>query len=127
MILKKSLLFAPLLGLVLTGAAHATTLFTPPLVPDGDNLLDCYIVNVGDKARAVTIAVLNREGEAVVPPVEVTLNPGEEKVATAQASDTASDAPRYCQFVVEGGRSNYRASALVREPGRGSISALPAE
>jgi hypothetical protein len=127
MSLKKSALFAPLLGLVLAGAAHATTLFTPPLVPEGTNLLDCYIVNVSDKERVVTITVLNREGEAVVVPLDVTLQPGEEKVVTAPASEEPSDAPRYCKFIVEGLRSNYRASVLVREPGRGSISALPAE
>jgi hypothetical protein len=62
-----------------------------------------------------------------VPPLEVTLKPGEEKVVTTPASDEPSDAPRYCKFVVEGLRSNYRASVLVWESGRGSISALPAE
>jgi|GEM_PF-5304033 len=124
MILKKSLLSAPLLGLILVaGATQAATLFTPPLVPEGGNLLDCYVVNVSGKERAVTIVVLNREGEAVLPPVEVTLNPGEEKVATAPAGLS----PRYCKFDVEGGRSFFRASVLVREPDVGSISALPAE
>ena len=127
MITKKSFLCASLLSLVLAGAVHAATLFTPPLVPEGNNLLDCYLTNVSDKTHAVTIEVLNREGDAVVPTVEATLNPGEERVATAQASDSPTDAPRYCKFVVEGGRTNYRASALVREPGRGSISALAAE
>lgn len=109
------------------GAAQAATLFTPPLVPDGVNQLDCYIINVSDKERTVTIEVRNREGETVLPPVTVTLQPGEERVAVAPASDVPSDAPRYCKFIVEGNPSNYRASVLVEEPGVGSISALPAE
>jgi hypothetical protein len=128
MVAKKSFLFAPLLGLALmAGAVQAATLFTPPLVPDGANQLDCYIINVSDKERTVTIEVRNREGEAVLPPVEATLKPGEERVAVAPASASPSDAPRYCKFIVEGKPSNYRASVLVEQPGVGSISALPAE
>jgi hypothetical protein len=117
-----------LLGFVLVaGAAQSATLFTPPLVPDGNNVLDCYLTNVSDKTRQVTIKVLNRLGEDVVEPVLAKLNPGEERVATAEASDDPSDAPRYCKFVVEGSRSDYRGSALVRKEGEGSISAVPAQ
>ena len=115
---------ALLLGVVVTAAAaQAATLFSPPLVPLGDNQLDCYLLNVSDEVRGATIVVLNREGQPVVEPVSVTLQPGEERVATAPASDE----PRYCKFVVEGARFNYRASVLVRKGGEGSISALSAE
>jgi hypothetical protein len=40
-------IFAVALPLALSlaaGATHAATLFTPPLVPDGENQLDCYLV-----------------------------------------------------------------------------------
>ena len=47
----------------------------------------------------------------------------EQRVATAEAGDD----PRYRKFVVEGSRSDYRGSALVRKDGEGSISALPGE
>jgi hypothetical protein len=50
-------------------------LFTPPLVPDGANRLDCDLVNASDKVREGTIAVRNRDGE-MLKSVDVTLNPG---------------------------------------------------
>jgi hypothetical protein len=40
---------------------------------------------------------------------------------------SASEGPRYCKFIVEGARSNYRGSVLTRQVGGGSISALSAE
>jgi hypothetical protein len=127
MTMKRSLTFSLLLGLVLmAGAAYRsmlfTTLFTPRLVPEGDNQLDGYLVNVSDQLRAATIEALNRAG-TVKASVSVTLSPGEEKVATVPASDE----PRYCKFVVEGARVNFPASVLVRQEGVGSISALPAQ
>jgi hypothetical protein len=121
---RKRLFTIPLLlGLVLmAGAAHTATLSTPPLVPDGENELDCYLVNVSDKRREATIEVLNRDG-AVLKSVDVMLDPGAHAMATALANEL----PRYCEFTVEGGRPYFRASILVRQPGTGSISALPAE
>jgi hypothetical protein len=76
---RKPLAFALLLGLVLmAGAAQAATLFTPPLFPDGDSQIDCYLLNVSDEVRRAIIEVFNRDGESLIPPVEVTLQPGTE-------------------------------------------------
>jgi hypothetical protein len=110
-------------GLAVATAAHAeaATLVSPPLVPEGTNFLDCYLVNVGEKARNVTIQVFSREGVAVMT-VETTLDPGEEDVARA----TSDQNPRYCKFVVRGNVRDFRASILVRQDGVGAISALPA-
>jgi hypothetical protein len=110
--------FALLLGLVVMIATAQAALFSPPLVPLGDNQLDCYLLNVSDEVRRATIVVLNREGEAVVDPVSVTLQPREERVATAEVNVE----PRYGMFVVEGAHFHYRASVLVRKGGEGSIS-----
>lgn len=86
MTMKRRLTFALLLKLILVAAASdAATLFPPPLVPDGDNVLDCYLVYVSGEPRVVYIQVLNRDGVAVVPPVETTLHPGHEDVARATA------------------------------------------
>jgi hypothetical protein len=124
MTMQRTLTLFLLLGLVLmAGVAQAVTLFTPPLFPDGDSQIDCYLVNVSNEVRHVTIEVLNRDGELVREPVVVVLYPGTEEVASAPASDK----PRYCKFVVDGTRSNVRASILVRKPGIGSISALSAQ
>jgi hypothetical protein len=129
MTMKRISTFALLLGLVLVAGAAAgvtvtvfTTLFTPPLVPEGQNVLDCYLVNVSDQERQATIEVLNQDGTPLNS-VGVTLNPGAEAVATVPASAS----PRYCKFQIEGTRLHFRASILVRQPGVGSISALPAE
>ena len=102
-------------------SAHAAVLVSPPLVPDGDNVLDCYLVNVGQKTRTVVIDVFARDG-SVIESVATTLGPGEEDVARAEADQL----PRYCRFTVTGPKSEYRASILIRQTGVGAISALPA-
>ncbi len=112
MITNRRLTFALLAGLILIAwAAHATTLFTPPLVPDGDNQLDCYLLNVSGQTLSASIEVLTHEGV----------------VLEAVASVLADEQPRYCKFVVEGNKLHFRGSILVRQPGVGSVSALSAE
>jgi hypothetical protein len=105
-------------------AAHSHTLFTPPLVPQGHNLLDCYLMNVSDKAREASIEVLNQYG-VVLRVLPVNLAPGEEKAATV----VAALSPRYCKFIVEGRPADFRvhASIFVREDMVGAVSALPVE
>src|SRR5690349_18690530 len=130
-----------LLGTVLTTAAYATaqdkdnaafgdnsysnnttTLQTPPLVPDGNSQMDCYIINVSKKPRYVVIDALDRPGTVVATWTGV-LNPGTEAVAIAKAIE----GPRSCRFEVEGQAKDFRASGLVVVPGVGSISALAAQ
>src|SRR5262249_40664067 len=128
-----------LLGTVLTTAAYATaqdkdnegfgdttynttTLQTPPLVPDGNSQMDCYIINVSKRPRYVTIDALDRPG-TVVATWNGVLNPGTEAVAIAKAIE----GPRSCRFEVEGQAKDFRASGLVVVPGVGSISALAAQ
>lgn len=108
------------------GWRPSTVLFTPPLVPEGQNLLDCYLVDISQRRREATIEVRDRDGGSVAS-LTVVLDPGAERVVTAPATDSPETAPRYCKFSVEGRAADFRASILVREPGRGSISALAAE
>jgi hypothetical protein len=109
-------------ALALSGVAHAATLVTAPLVPEGNHFLDCYLVNVSEEPRAVTIQVFSREG-AVIESIDTTLEPGEEDVARA----TSDEQPRYCKFIVDGRKLDFRGSILVRKNGVGAISALPAQ
>lgn len=122
--MKRTRLTSATLAIALTlgTAVQAATLISPPLVPEGTNFLDCYLVNVGAKARPVTIQIFNREG-AVIKSVELTLDPGQEDVARAQSDEL----PRYCKFIVKGSAKDFRASILVRQDGVGAISALPAQ
>ena len=113
---------AAVLALLGSAAADAATLVSPPLVAEGGNVLDCYLVNVGDKPRRVLIEAISKEGK-VVQSVPTTLEPGQEDVARADPNDL----PRYCRFTVSGPRADFRASILVRQDGVGAISALPAQ
>lgn len=104
-----------------SGSAAAATLISPPLVAEGTNVLDCYLINIGPVTRQVVIEVLNREGN-VVKRVRTELAPFEEDVART----TAAERGRVCRFIVPGSRFQYRASILVRQEGVGAISALSA-
>jgi hypothetical protein len=104
--------------------SQPTTLWTPPLIPAGDNTeIDCYIINVSKKPRFVVIDALDRDGKKVVDTWSGVVLPGHEEVNKARASVK----PRSCRFIVEGNASQFRASGLVVLDGVGSISALPAE
>jgi hypothetical protein len=118
---KKRVLWAGAALLLSGAAARAEVLITPPLVAEGDLVLDCYLVNVSRTVRAVTIEVLNRDGE-VVETVDTELGPFEEDVART----TSDQLGRVCRFKVEGRKGLFRGSILVREDGIGAISALPA-
>ena len=127
MILKRSALLVILLGLVwVTGAwsevTFSTTLITPPLAPEGNNLLECHLVNVSDEARAVTIEVRASDG-TILTSIGGTLGAGDAAVVPV----VAGASPRYCRFLVEGFRIQFRGSVVVRMPGLGSLSALPAQ
>jgi hypothetical protein len=104
-----------------SSVASAEVLISPPLVAEGVRVLDCYLVNVSDAARAVRIEALTAKGQ-VVKTVNTTLAPGAEDVARAASGLLA----RYCRFTVPSRKSDYRASILVRQDGIGAISALPA-
>lgn len=117
----KSLLAAGAALVLSAGTTHAAVLISPPLVAEGERVLDCYLVNVGSVARQVKIEVLNRKGK-VVKTVRTTLGPYEEDVARAESGLLG----RICRFTVPGDKSEYRASILVRQNGVGAISALPA-
>ena len=63
--------------LLWSGGAGAEVLFSPPLVAEGNRVLDCYLANVGNVTRQVKIQVITAQGE-VVKTVNATLDPGEE-------------------------------------------------
>lgn len=119
--MRAILIFGLSLATLALSPVRAGTLISPPLVAEGANFFDCYLVNVSDSSRWVVIEVFSREG-TVVETVETTLGPGEEDVARA-ASELL---PRYCKFTVQGNKKDFRGSVLVRQNGVGAISALPA-
>ena len=117
--------FAALLAAALPAfaAPESSVMVTPPLVADGASVLDCYITNVSGSERVVRIEALTRDGALAANPIDLSLLPFTEKVLTTPAEALA----RFCRFTVEGRPHQFRASILVREAGRGSISALAAQ
>jgi hypothetical protein len=119
--LKRTLVIA--LVLVLSGAAQAAQLFTPPLVPEDGRDLNCNIVNVGSRTKTVRILLLNVAGDVVKDTGNFDLNPGE----VGFEFEDESLGPLYCKFIVEGRKKNYRASSCVFESGVGCISVVQAQ
>ena len=118
--LKSTLIIA--LMLMLSGMAQAARLFTPPLVPENGRDLNCNIVNVSDRTRAVKILLLDDTGNIVKDTGYFNLNPGEVGFEYAHASL----GPLYCKFIVSGSKKHYRASSCVFESGVGCISVVQA-
>lgn len=91
-------------------------LFTPPLVPEGQNLLDCYLVDISQRRREATIEVRNRDGGSVAS-LTVVLDPGAERVVTSPATDSPETAPKVLQVL--GRRSSSGFPCLYPGPGTG--------
>lgn len=104
------------------GTAAAATFLSAPLLPEGESQLDCYLINISPKIREATIEVLDQDGD-VLQSLQVRLAPEAEKVVAAKADK----GPRYCRFAVEGNRSHFHASVLVRQQDIASRSPLSAQ
>jgi hypothetical protein len=103
----KSLL-ASVLALVLADAAHAMTIFTPPVIPDDDGSFFCLVTNVSFRTLSIAIDVLDMNGGTsrhigfTVPPLETRAAPGH-----------GASNDRVCRIAFDGGRSSIRASVEV--------------
>ena len=90
-------------------AAYATTIFTPPVIPDDDGGFFCLVTNVSAQRLAIRIDVLEVNGATtghvgfIVPPLETRAAPGH-----------GASGDRLCRITVDGGgRSTIRASVEV--------------
>lgn len=99
-------LMGSLLSVMVAAAAHAATVFTPPVIPDDDGTFFCLVTNVSVRTLTIGIDVLDVNGGTsrhfgfTVPPL-----------ATRAAFGAAVD--RACRITVDGGRSSIRASVEV--------------
>ncbi len=120
---------AIVITLGLSTTAHAagktSTLIAGPLNPGvASNSLICNVVNVSTKDVSLTIEVLDSSGAIVnffSPP---SLAPGEGTVNAASSTILAGFG--WCRFTVQGKASAVRATATIRESGRGTIAAVAA-
>jgi hypothetical protein len=106
--LARQTLLACVFCLVLAEMAHATTISTPPGIPDDDGTFFCLVTNVSDRILTVMIDVVGVNGSTsghfgfVVPPLQTRAAPGH---------GTLGD--RLCQITVDGSKSTIRASVEV--------------
>jgi hypothetical protein len=99
---------ASVLPVALAQAAHATTIFTPPVIPDDDGTFFCLVTNVSTRTLHVQIDVFDVNGGPsghfgfVTPPL-----------ATRAGLGRGASGDRVCRITVDGGRSTIRASVQV--------------
>jgi len=123
--IHRTRIITAVLVLALAGAAQAADLFTPPLTMDSE-FLRCEIVNLSSTSRAVTIEVRNSSGTVLGSPLIIgNLQP--HGVASTSQSNPAGVRPSYCKFVVEGAKSNYRASGCIADATECTAAAVPAK
>ena len=108
MSLFRRFLLASVLPVVLAEAAYATTIFTPPVIPDDDGFFFCLVTNVSPKTLTVMVDVLDMNGATAkhfgftVPPLE-----------TRAALGEGDSGGRVCRITLDGGRTSIRASVEV--------------
>ena len=102
------LVLASVLPVILAAAAHATTIFTPPVIPDDDGTFFCLVTNVSPKTLVTKIDVLDLNGATTghvgftIPPLETRAAPGH-----------GASGDRVCRITVNGGKTTIRASVEV--------------
>jgi len=104
----RAFLLASLFSATFAEAALATTIFTPPVIPDDDGDFFCLVTNVSPRTLDVGIDVIDMNGGTsrhvgfVLPPLQT---------RAAPAHGASSD--RFCRITVDAGRSAIRASVEV--------------
>jgi len=102
------LVLASVLPVALSTAAYATTIFTPPVIPDDDGSFFCLVTNVSVKTIVTRIDVLDLNGGTTghvgftIPPLETRAAPGH-----------GASGDRICQITFDGGKTSIRASVEV--------------
>jgi len=104
----RTFLLAGVLSASFARAAFATTVFTPPVIPDDDGDFFCLVTNVSTRTLDVGIDVIDVNGGTsrhvgfVVPPLETRAVPGH-----------GASSDRVCRITVDAGRTAIRASVEV--------------
>lgn len=112
--------------LLMTAAASAADLFTPPVLIGATESASCDLVNVSAQSRTVNVELINESGVAVLQGGPAVLAPGQVR-STGAGGLAVSDRFIYCHWAVEGEKINYRAAIKRHSDLNGDILALPAE
>ena len=111
------------LGTAAQAAGGTSTLVAGPLLPRGETLLLCAVMNVSTKEVNVTVEALDQVGAIAGVRASLVL-PG--NGLDVLASDADLFGLGWCRFTVSGKASAIRATASIFEEGRGTISAVAA-
>ena len=101
-------LLASVLPVLVARTAHATTVFTPPVIPDDDGTFFCLVTNVSTRTLTIGIDVLDMNG-GISRHIGLTVPP----LMTRAALGRGATSDRACRITVDGGRSTIRASVEV--------------
>lgn len=92
--------------MVVAGAAHAVSIFTPPVIPDDDGSFFCLATNVSTRTLNMVFEVFDVNG-GMSRHIGLTVPP----LSTRAAFGTSTD--RFCRISIDGGRTSIRASVEV--------------
>lgn len=110
----KLFVLIPSLVLAPAAAAHATTLYTPPLWMDLDGgTAVCQLANVGSDAVTGRIRAFNSSGSLAADSGDVPVAPGQVRVAQVDIGLDGSDQV-YCRFDVASRKSKVRTSSCIK-------------
>ena len=95
--------------LLLSVAAGAATVHTPPLTRGTSGTFICNVANASTKTREVVVAILDPQGDEVNAPVPASLSPGQ----LFSVSNAGATGGRSCRVEVKGPRKSVRVSLYV--------------
>jgi hypothetical protein len=112
--------------LAASGSVLAGELFTPSS-PQGvtGNSFTCFILNVDDKTRSVSVELKDADGTTQGPTlIDFALAPGQTRGIVMESSIGFA----YCKFTVQGNKDHFRAALVVTtQNGAVPTLALPAQ
>ena len=94
------------LFVILSAAAHAVTISTPPVIPDDDGSFFCLATNVSSRTLNMVFEVFDMNG-GLSRRIGLTVPPLHTRAAPGASTD------RFCRISVDGGRTSIRASVEV--------------
>jgi len=106
MSLFRRVLLASVLPTVIAGAAHAVSIFTPPVIPDDDGSFFCLATNVSTRTLNIVFEVFDTNG-GMTRRIGLTVPPLHTRAAPGASTD------RFCRISIDGGRTAIRASVEV--------------
>ena len=99
--------------LLVSVAAEAAELFSPPVFVDNGQAVACEIVNVSGAIRTVQYEVIDPTGAVIGSGGPIDIGPGQ--ISGGGGGGTNIYGLYYCHFIVEGKKDHYRAAIKLRD------------